>query len=282
MEFSLYGLLLAAGALMAIIYAVWAEGRNTDRKALTAACLLSVPLGALGARLFYCLSELGFYLGEINNLKAVLYIRDGGLCLYGAFALTLVAAWGIGRLYGEKLIAKIVPGFIFFAACAYLAQYAADAGYGNRMSGSVPVLTMTVGDAAYLNIPLLSSAVCVLLLLLNRKDPARLCFLFGVTRLILESLRRDGHMMWGFVHAEMALALITALIALFVMLPGKRNIAWILVGTGVLAGLIVALEFALDRSSISDLLLYGVYVLVLAVYAWLMLKRRKTARRHVR
>ena len=106
----------------------------------------------------------------------------------------------------------------------------------------------------------------LILALVPRKGFPRSAFLFGSLMILLESLRRDGHMMWGFVHAEQVLALAVALPALL-FFTVKIKKAWLSLGaTALMAGAVTALEFALDRSPISDWLLYGVFALVMAGY----------------
>lgn len=94
-------------------------------------------------------------------------------------------------------------------------------------------------------------------------------FLYGTVMILLESLRKDGHMVWGFVHAEMVFDLVFALLGLVYLARTKKRILLSLLFTAIMAGAVVALEFALDRSSIGDGLLYAAYVAVLGAYlAW--------------
>lgn len=76
-------------------------------------------------------------------------------------------------------------------------------------------------------------------------------------------------MVWGFVHAEMVFDLIFALAGLVHLARTKQRILLSLLFTAIMAGAVVALEFALDRSAIGDGLLYAVYIAVLGGYlAW--------------
>ena len=94
-------------------------------------------------------------------------------------------------------------------------------------------------------------------------------FLYGSVMILMESLREDGHMVWGFVHAEMVFDLAFALPALLCLAKTKKRILLSLLATAVLAGAVVGLEFALDRSSIGDGLLYAAYIAVLGGYIFL-------------
>lgn len=101
-------------------------------------------------------------------------------------------------------------------------------------------------------------------------------FLFGCVMVPLESLRRDGHMVWGFVHAEMLYAMLIFFPATMALASKKRRIP-LLAATVLLAGCIIGLEFMLDRSGISVLLLYIVYILCVAAYIFVGLKWANTS-----
>ena len=73
-------------------------------------------------------------------------------------------------------------------------------------------------------------------------------------------------MVWGFVHAEMIFDLVFALAALLYLAKTKKRILLALLVTAMLAGAVVGLEFALDRSNIGDGLLYAAYAVVLGGY----------------
>ena len=275
--FSLYGLGLACaavlgGAVSVLLY----QGRKGT---MVCAAALAVPLGLLGARLFFCGASAGFFLLDLGMPEAMLRIWEGGLSLSGAVILASLAGPITARITGEKtggILRGLAPGMLLFAAGARLMEWAIQAGYGPEAGFSLPVLTQTVFGTARLNTALLM-ALCALILAALRKDFGRSAFLYGGTLILLESLRRDGHLLWGFVHAEQVFALAITLAALLYFAARAKKLPHALVLTAALAGAVVGLEFALDRSPVSDLVWYALYILTVGAYLFLGLGIAKKA-----
>ena len=280
MAFSRFGLILAAGAVMALVGLRYASGKQPKlRLALMWTTVLSVPFGLIGARLVYALVNIPFYLNAISAPEAMLKIWEGGLSLTGALAF-IVLAGVIGAKLGKARIAEVLDALAspllvlagFF--CIGIGQ--SDIGFGPEIGSSF--LAVTINGAYRLNTPLLVALVLLIIMIaaatLSKNAPAGhyfalTAFLYGSVMILMESLREDGHMVWGFVHAEMVFDLCFALPALLYLSKTKKRILLSLLATAVLAGAIVALEFALDRSSIGDGLLYAVYIAVLGGYIFL-------------
>lgn len=271
------GLALAAGLGILTLFLCAPKDQQTQ-PALLWASALAVPLGLIGARLVYCAAFCGFYLLDIQNPAAMLHIWEGGLSLTGALVFAVLAGMIAARIQHRPMGAVLdamVPGLLVFSAGARLCEMLIGAGFGPEVPFSLPVLTRTIQDASRLNTALLMALAALAALLLCRKGgkPGRrfllAAFLYGGSLLVLESLRRDGHLLWGFVHAEQLFALLIALPALLALTKPLRRIPLALGATAVLAAAIVALEFALDRSAIGDLWLYLLYFALVGAYlAW--------------
>lgn len=77
-----YAIIICFGLLVAYIYADRrAEKLNVSRNALLDGLLFCVPIGIIGARLFYVFFAPP---GEITTLKDIIDIRRGGLSIFGA------------------------------------------------------------------------------------------------------------------------------------------------------------------------------------------------------
>lgn len=251
---------------------------------------LSVPFGIFGARLLYCLTNISFFLSDIQAPEAMLKIWEGGLSVMGAvafMALAGVIGAGIARVKPGLLLDKTVFFMIALAISTAMANDLSGAGYGPEMGADMGPLTTLVNENHLLATAFLTAVILAItfLLLQNRarKHPQPqgrfflLCsFLFGCVMVPLESLRRDGHMVWGFVHAEMLYAMMIALPAGLVLAKKNRRIP-LLIATALLAGAVIGLEFMLDRSAINDWLLYGVYLLCMAGYIFVGLKWANTS-----
>ena len=288
--FNLFGLTLAVGAAAAAaVVLLLARKRKDLRSALLWTSVLALPFGLAGARLVYCLVNLPFYVKDIAAPEAMLHVWEGGLSLAGAL-LMIGLAGVIGAKLGKAAVSTVlhalVPGLLCVIIGASSANLIAGMGYGPEILASfisVEINGAARLDTAWLLIVLLSAALLVSTLCMQKgslpadRRFALYVFLYGSLMILLESLRRDGHMLWGFVHAEMVFDLIFALAALLYLARTKKRILLSLLATAVLAGAVVALEFALDRSNLGDGLLYAVYIVVLAAYVTLgCLFARKT------
>lgn len=289
-RFSWFGMTLAIGTVAAITL-LFLLGRKLPRlhAALCWTAALAVPFGLICARLVYCLVNINYYLNAISAPEAMLNIWEGGLSLCGALAGVVLAGVIGAKLTRTPIGATLYacfPALYSLAGIAAVACMVAKVGFGPELP--VSFFTIEIGGVprlftAWLRI-IIPSAVMLIVAPHVKKSAlpaghrfAVYAFLYGSVMILLESLRRDGHMVWGFVHAEMVFDLCIMLPALLYLARTKKRILLSLLATAVLAGAVVALEFALDRSNIGDGLLYAVYAALLGGYVfmgcWFALKR---------
>lgn len=281
LTFSWFGLTLAVGAVTVIGLLLHLNRKHTDlRPALLWTAALAVPFGLIGARLAYCLVNLPFYLNDIAAPEAMLRVWEGGLSLAGALAFIALAGV-IGAKLGKASVGRVLDAMagplVWLVISATIAVQTIGMGFGPEISGSF--LTVAINGVQRLDTADLMMVVMMLLLiaaeLLSGKNApaghrfALYAFLYGTVMILLESLRKDGHMVWGFVHAEMVFDLCFALPALLYLAKTKKRILLGIIASAVLAGAVIALEFALDRASIGDGWLYLVYVVVIGAYVYL-------------
>lgn len=266
--FSKYGLFLAIAAAVAVggvfLVKLQKKEEKKDWFTLFAAAALAVPLGLFGARFVYCAANFKFYLLDVQAPEALPRVWEGGLSLSGALAFAVlggVIAAKCRKVSVRQTLNGLTPGLLVFAGLARLSEGVIGAGYGPEAEA----LTVVIGDSWRLDTARIM-AVAIFILLILRKDFIRSAFLYGSVMILLESLRRDGHMMWGFVHAEQVFALCIALPALLYCAAKIRRFFLALGATALMAGAVIGLEFALDRSPVSDALLYGAFALVMAAY----------------
>ena len=92
MEFTIYGMLIAAGALLGMGLVVLEAGRNhEDQNKYLDMMILSLASSVVGSRLFYVIFSWELYQG---NLRTIFDVRNGGYAFYGGllggvFAATL-------------------------------------------------------------------------------------------------------------------------------------------------------------------------------------------------
>ena len=91
-----YGILIACGILMAILVSSkearrlgYQEGQVTD------ICLFAIPLGIVGARLYYVDFNWSQYAGD---LREIINIRGGGLAIHGGILAGILTVWVFTRI----------------------------------------------------------------------------------------------------------------------------------------------------------------------------------------
>jgi len=90
-----YGILIGAGMAIAILLANYtSKYRDINYDALLDVVLISLPIGIIGARLYYVVFDFNNYK---NNLADVFNIRGGGLAIHGGIFFALLTAYIIGK-----------------------------------------------------------------------------------------------------------------------------------------------------------------------------------------
>ncbi len=92
-----YGIIIATGLLLAVIYAYFSAKRfNVDNNKLIDCVLVGVITGVIGARAYYVLFKLDYYIAHPSE---IIMISNGGLAIYGGL---------IGGILGGCITAKIL------------------------------------------------------------------------------------------------------------------------------------------------------------------------------
>lgn len=284
---NLYGYVLSGGLALALLVLL---ALSRDKQAALRFAAAAVWLGLLASRGLFCLVNLKIF--ELCP-RAVIDLSTGGLSLYGALLGVLLAA-RLFRRQEAALYRPLVIALAVFIPAARLAEFfspeALGVGIDVDFSGILTIPSM-FGDV--LNVRLIEIIFGVLLLLaviLFMKRPTRrpmdgLCFylfLFGVTQILMESLRQDGHMVWGFVKAQQILSLLTAALCLMYFTAQKGKVVPALALSAVAGALCFAMEKQLDRGyvAVPDWANYCVYTLILAAYLLLGLRMIKGVRKN--
>lgn len=112
-----YGVLMAVGIVLAVCLA-WRESKRKDlpKDTILDLCLVLIPSGIIGARIFYVLFKLDLFL---QNPIRMLYIWEGGLAIYGAVIFGLLGAFLYARkkrIRFLKIADIIAPGLVLAQA----------------------------------------------------------------------------------------------------------------------------------------------------------------------
>jgi len=90
-----YGVFIGTGMLLAVILLQYTcKYRNLNYDSILDVVLISLPIGIIGARLYYVAFDFNNYR---NNLLEVFDIRGGGLAIHGGILFALTAAFIIAK-----------------------------------------------------------------------------------------------------------------------------------------------------------------------------------------
>ena len=308
-----YGLVLAAAAAAWLCFSGFlAKKKNFSGNTVLLTGVLAIPLGLFFSRLVFCLISLGYYLDTIGQPIAMLYFWDGGFSMMGALLgvslAALIAAKVKKARYGELMDVLAVPVGLFIAI-ARLGEAYTILGRGKSidtewMQGSAFFSTREAwGDyyAVFRYEAVVAAVLLIVLLCLffGRKTRATarpgdlaLVFgtLFGSAQVVLESLRDDGHLMWGFVRASQIISILLPVAAVIVFSArlirregvGTRLIlSWLLTVAAIVFAVIKEFDVDISNNLFRDYALMSLAMTALASAALFLWRRTKNKRQHV-
>ena len=240
------------------------------RKGLLLFAFLSVALGFILSHLFY----------DVMNFSTTLHDRSaaaffqfwagrGQYMLYGGMAGVALAAWAAARADGvayARVTDAIAPFGMLLIAFVRLAQGLAGEGYGDYLEEDSPFarFPFAIYDDYYeewaWSLFLLAALVALVIFVTvlvskGRPDGDRTLLALGLyacAQMILESLRRDQFLRWGFVRCSQVFSAVLALFVLVCYLhrargcrPGRR----VALAAGFLLAMVLCLvmEFAVEQ-----------------------------------
>ncbi len=292
-----YGFFVALGMIAAAaVIGFLCYAKTCKKGTAPVLLLLSILFGTVFSRLGFCLmnQELGFMM----PVSSWFNITGGGWSMIGLVGGVMLAGWIAGKVTGQHagitldIAACALP--LFLALERIGEDCIPDFNYSRALDSTFLNNTfLTFSDeygACYLATRRLAAIVMVILFiillidLMHLKRDGNTCLeflmIFGAASIILESLRYDRFLSITFVGLEQVLSAVILFIG--VTIPAVRcgkkakGLA-VAAPLSVLlaAGIGVALEFALDRTSFNKILIYVVFVLVITVPVILGMKLRK-------
>ncbi len=112
-----YGVLMASGIVIAILLAnLESKRKKLYKDAIIDLCLWIIPLGVVGARLYYVIFEWKNY---VSNPISALYIWEGGLAMYGSIIGGMIGLLIFSRrkkLRALTLLDCVAPGLVLAQA----------------------------------------------------------------------------------------------------------------------------------------------------------------------
>lgn len=274
-----YGVFVAVGALAASALSVWLGRRRKLSPRMALGGVLYAGIGALlGARIAYSAAMIESIAVDFG-LWFIPQLWKGGYTLYGGMLGGLAGAALYARAAKQKpavLWDVLAPGAALFLAVARLAEAFTSQGLGYYVgNAALQFFPFAVPDAyGYWNAPvffyealaaLLIAFACARALLRGESGRPTVLFwaLLSLSQIMLDSWRRDGYIRFGFVHFNQlaAVAALGVLLLISVIREVRRSgwDAWQAVRSAAFAplvGVLIWVEFALDKSDIDNIILY--------------------------
>lgn len=205
-----YAICIVLGIVVALVLCGRSkENFNVKFDFIIECILFAIVFGVIGARLYYVLFNLDYYL---QNPIKILHIRDGGLAIYGG----LIAGFVIILIKCRKRKVDILDFLDYFAPFVALAQSIGRWGnffnqeaYGTETTNFLRMgITVENGykevHPAFLYESIFTLIIFVILRKLqkNRKFKGQICYsylvLYSGIRMIIESVRIDSLMLGNF------------------------------------------------------------------------------------
>ena len=225
-----YGIILAFSCLLAVYTAkvVYSKIYN-DGKAefIWEAAPFAVIFGILGARLYYCIVNLDYY---IFHPFEIFYIRGGGLSIHGGLIAGILALWFSSKKYKIpflRLLDVFSIGTVLAQAVGRWGNFFNNEAFGLPYDGFfklfIPLskrpqdyINYEFFHPAFLYESLLNFCVFALLLVVIKKFGAKIegltlsvyFILYSLVRLVVENIRVDSALDVGNVHIASIVSII--------------------------------------------------------------------------
>lgn len=229
-----YGILIATGIILAtIILTLRApkHGISSDRS--LDFILICLPLGIIGARLYYVLFNWDVYAGDFFK---IINIREGGLAIHGGLIFGMLAAailciiWKIRPL---NLLDLAVPSIALAQSIGRWGNYFNSEAHGGPTS--MPWGILVNGELVHPTF-LYESIWCFILFILliiidnKRRFEGQVFLLYGILysleRFFVEWLRTDSLMLGPLKQAQVfSLSVITVFLIMYVILGRKTKVS---------------------------------------------------------
>lgn len=292
-----YGLCVLAGALAAVAVTLLRSRKSIGISRGLSLCLAAIISAWLGGRIVYVLVKLEEILvdTEFYGVPFILHPWEGGYTLYG----TVLGCMAGVALYAKcthqkagKLFDTLVPGAALALCCIRLGESFTSQGLGHYVEEEAlqvfpfAVLSMDENWQQPVFLWEAAAALVIGIVLLVQRKPRRegalgeqFLTLLGATQIFLESHREDECIRFGFVRFSQVAAIVVIAAVFFkrirarVKARGWRAGETVRVLIFLLAVVLCILtEFALDKSSIDNHLLYAIMFLALTALSAAVLK----------
>jgi phosphatidylglycerol:prolipoprotein diacylglycerol transferase len=231
-----YGILIATGMTLGILIANYnCKWREVDYDNLLNIVLISIPMGIIGARLYYVAFEFENYK---NNIIEAFNIRHGGLAIHGGLIFALITALiytKIKKLNFIKFADVAAPSIILAQALGRWGNFFNQEAHGDTVSYEfIKHFPMFIQngmniEGVYYNPTFLYEStwniiVFIILMILLRKNKKNgVVFftyigLYSIGRFFIEGLRTDSLMLGNKIVAQIISFIGNFILIIFIFL----------------------------------------------------------------
>lgn len=308
-EIKWYALIITIGIVCAVVYTMWrAKAVGIMPEDILDYAIFVVPIGIIGARLYYVLTSLDS--GRYESFFDVINLRDGGLAIYGgiiAGAATVFVVSKIKKIPFRVLGDCISPGLILAQAIGRWGNFMNAEAYGSETDIFIR-MGIGSGDAAmfvhpcflYESLWNVLGFVLINIFYKHRKYDGQVMVAvfgwYGLGRMFIEALRTDS--LWvgpfGILQLIFGILLIAAICVLGYFMPDyiktlkkrekistvKSAIVYSSAGIALLSVIMLILDTTLIHSvtvipeqRVSQVLGAAIFIVCLAVLIYLQVKR---------
>jgi len=255
------------------------------------AALLAMVIGIICSRLTFCL--LNQELGQMTPVSFWPQLAGGGWSMFGLIGGVFLGGWAASRIMKEKT-AKVLDILSVSLLPTVVAERIAE----NRIEDfdisralDSPLLAnsfLAVGEdepclATYYVAAAAALVLFVILLFRISRQKAEgdtviaFLLLFGAGAIVLESLRYDRFLSISFVGLQQILAAVMLAVGVVLaFVRGRKRKPRLaiaaLFSVPLMIGIVLGLEFALDRTTWNKMLLYAIMILTVAAPALMGLR----------
>ena len=231
-----YGIIIASGLLLAVAYAYFSAGRyNVDRNTLFDCLLVGLVTGVIGARAYYVLFRLDYYLEHPGE---IIMISNGGLAIYGGIILGLAGGCVMAKIKKAKILSLMdigVMGFLIGQGLGRWGNFFNQEAFGT--STSLPWGMMSENTNLTVVHPcfLYESLWCLLGFALlhfwgrrHQKYSGQIFYLYlvwyGFERMIFVGLRTDSlYLPFGGIRVSQALSAAILIAGLVLLIANRKR-----------------------------------------------------------
>lgn len=214
-----YGILIALGMGIAVTiscYRAPSHGISSDR--IMNFCLICIPAGVIGARLYYVIFNWSYY---SQDLIKIFQTRGGGLAIHGGLIFAFLAVFILCRIWKESplnVLDLVIPTVALAQAIGRWGNFFNSEAHGGPTD--LP-WAITVDGVSVHPTFLYESIWCLMLFFLllfldkRRKFEGQIfllyCILYSIERFVVEGLRTDSLMLLGVLKQAQVLSVLVVI-----------------------------------------------------------------------